>query len=219
MKKKLLILITLMMALIIALSITAVCFAEEADPAEEPAIEAEEVTADNDAWTWIKETWARLKEVIGVSLSALVGAVVIVVVKHITNSGLDTIKKKMDAKTIADATSENFLKNIADVELDVNIKPIVESQLHEMIETITNYFLEALKKQDKKQLAELLALKQLGAYFDCSVAVSDEAKAKFAKAIQDAEALYSNIDNKATAKVEVKSEEKEETKVTIAENY
>ena len=74
-----------------------------------------------------------------------------------------------------------------------------------MNEQINAEFKVDLQKQDDKTLATLEAIEKLGAYFDCSIAVSDEAKAEFKEAIEKAKALYTS-DTKVMAKIEVVAE-------------
>lgn len=235
MKKKLLILFTLIMVLSIALSITATCFAEDYVEKEleikplEVEEETQEVvieqTADNNATIWFKEIWEKGKAWVigacsGLSISALVGAFLVVAVKRATNKGFDSIEKNTNATTIADKTSEKFLQNISNVALDVNIKPVLESQYKAMSEEINGELTINLQKQDRKNLALIKCFEAFADYFKCSTAVSDEQKEALAQTIEEAKALYSNCDNQVTAKVEVKAEpEKKETKVSIAENY
>lgn len=235
--KKLLILFTLVFVLTIALSITSVCLADEEMPVAqetgEPTIEAtqeattdgEIATSDNNALTWLKETWERAKHVVlgvfaGFSVGAIVSAIFAVVVKRIVNKIFDKMEKNTNSTTIADLSSQKILDKLSNVALDVNIKPVLESQYKAMSEEINGELTINLQKQDKKNLAVINLLEKLGNYFDCSVAVSDEAKAEFKQAVQEAKDLYANCDNKVSAKVEIVAEApKQEKKKTIPENY
>lgn len=237
--KKLLILFTLVFVLTIALSITSVCFAEYENDLPvgyetgEPTIEAtqetttdgEIATSDNDALVWLKETWERAKHVVlgvfaGLSVSAIVSAVFAVVAKRIANKIFDKMEKNTNSTTIADLSSQKILDKLSNVALDVNIKPVLASQYKAMSEEINGELTINLQKQDKKNLAVINLVEKLGNYFDCSVAVSDEAKAEFKQAVQEAKDLYANCDNKVSAKVEIVAEApKQESKKKIVENY
>ena len=237
MKKKLLILFTLMLVLSMALSITSLCYADgEEVPVAEETIEEEaiveetevaEETADNSALVWIKTTWEKIKPRVlgmfdGVTIGGIVAIIVGVIVRRGANKGFDKLEKNANSDTIADLSSKKILDNLSNVALDVNIKPVLSSQYKAMSEEINGELTINLQKQDKKNLAVINLVEKLGNYFDCSVAVSDEAKADFKQAVKEAKELYSNCDNKVSAKVEIKAEpntEKKETKVSIAENY
>ena len=233
--KKLLILFTLVFVLTIALSITSVCFAEyendlpvgyeTGEPTIEATQEAEIATSDNDALVWLKETWEKCKGWLigafsGVSLSVIVAAIMSVLIKRATNKGFDKLEKNTNSTTIADLSSQKILDKLSNVALDVNIKPVLASQYKAMSEEINGELTINLQKQDKKNLAVINLVEKLGNYFDCSVAVSDEAKAEFKQAVQEAKDLYANCDNKVSAKVEIVAEApKQETKKKIVENY
>ena len=200
----------------------------EIQPLDKPIEAQEEVveqTSDNNATLWFKNVWEKGKAwcigaFSGVSFSALVAAIVYVGVKRLTNKGFDKIEKATNATTIADKTSEKFLQNISNVALDVNIKPVLESQYKAMSEQINGELSINLQKQDRKNLALIKCFEAFADYFKCSTAVSDEQKEALANTIAEAKSLYANCDNSVTAKVEIKAEPlKEETKVQIAENY
>lgn len=231
MKNKLLILFTLILVLSIALSITALCFADETEETQEETQEAvveevEEQTADNNANIWFKETWDKCKNWVigacsGVTFSAIVGAILLVAVKRATNKGFDAIEKNTNSTTIADKASEKILGNLSNVALDVNIKPVMESQYKALSEQINGELTNAIQKQDLKNLAVIECFEAFAGYFKCSTAISDEQKKALDDTIKKAKALYSNVDNKVSAKVEIKAEPTpvQKTKVEIAENY
>lgn len=232
MKKTLLILFTLIMVLSMALTITATCYAEDEElpiaqeNVEQDVVEQEvvEQTADNNANIWFGELWAKIKDKVfsicaGISLGTIVSAIFVVAIKRLTNKGFDKIEKATNSQTIAELTTEKMLDKWSNVALDVNIKPLMESQYKELNEQINAEFKLDLQKQDAKQLAILSCIEKLGGYFDCSLAVSDEAKAEFKACVEDAKELFKS-ETKVTAKVEVVAEApKKETKAQIAENY
>lgn len=226
MKKKLLILFTLVMVLTMALTITSICFAEGEVEATEPTSEVVEQTADNNASVWFSELWSKCKEWVigacsGISLSVIVSAIFTAIIKKATSKGFDSIEKATNSETIAEKTTEKMLDKWSNVALEVDIKPLMESQYKQMNEQINAEFKLDLQKQDKKTLALLESIEKLGAYFDCSLAVSDEAKQDFKNTIAEAKELFKG-DTKVSAKVEVVAEAPKETKKEtkqIAENY
>ena len=222
MKKKLIILFTLLVILVCALSITSMCFAEEENASEDVVIEAQEedvLTADNDAWTWLKETWARLKEVIGVSLSAIIGAIVIVAVKYITNKGFEKFDKANNPNAIAKDIKDGVLEGISNSALDVNMKPLMASQYREMSEQVYADLKKENELLKKMVYASVDCIEKLGAYFDCSVAVGDEAKQEFKDTIANAKALFNEPTQEVKATIEVVAEPTKETSKKVAQHY
>ena len=238
MKKKLLILFTLMIVLTMALTITSICFAEE--EVDNVVYENEtlvdnsvdttqsEETSDNNANIWFTKIWQKIKvwaigAFSGVTLSSIVGVIVAVVIKRGTNKGFDRLEANTNSKTIADLSSKAILEKISSVALDVNIKPVLQSQYKAMSEEINAELSINLQKQDKKNLAVIKCFEAFADYFKCSVAVSDEQKQALADTINEAKALYENCDNKATAKIEIVAEapkgEKELQTKKVVENY
>lgn len=235
MKKKLLILFTLVMVLSIALSITATCFAEdfveqeiEIKPIEveldDPLAETEDVTADNDAWTWIKETWEKVKGIVlgavsGISFSAIVAAIVCVVVKRLTNKVADKVEANTNSTTIADLTSQKVADHFSKTTIDVNIQPLMEKQYLILANQVYDTLFKSMQKQDEKYLAMVKCFEKLSHYYDGSIGVTDAQKEELAEAIAYAESLFVEP-TKTTAKIAVVAEEpkQEETKV-ITRNY
>ena len=239
MKKKLLILFSLVMVLCIALCYTSICFAEdepvEAAVDEQPVVEnapivqeaqAEEQTSDNNAWEWVKETWAKCKHVLigavsGISLSAIVSAIFIVFIKRSTNKVADKIEQNTNTNKIAELATEKFLANLADVKISMELKPMLESQVRATCEEVAQYFKREQIKNDEKNLALIKIMKKFAEFFNASVAVTDEQRQAVKEAIAEAEELYTNY-NTTTAVVEVVSQpkaNKQEIKTKVKENY
>ena len=225
-----------MALVIVALSVTSIAYAEtelEGEQAVEQAVEQTEMvettpvvetTTEQEASEWFAKLWDRTKEwcisaFASVSLSTIVGAIVVVAVKKATSKGFDTIEKSTNAQTIADKTTDLLAQKLGATTMEVDIKPLMESQYKALNEQINAEFKLDLQKQDSKTLATLEAIEKLGAYFDCSIAVSDEAKAEFKEAIEKAKTLYTS-DTKVMAKIEVVAEApKTEKKKKVVENY
>lgn len=215
MKKKLLVLFTLLLVLMVALSVASMCYAEETEDAPEETTDAV-VEEDFDFWTWAKDTWARTKEAVNVSFSAIVGAIVIVVIKRATNKGFDKIEEKTDANNIADKTTTKLLSNLADTKLEVDIKPLMAQEYAQLGCELKADINKRDAKQDKMNQALIEIAKALGNFYKNSVAISDEQKDAFDKAIAEAEALCV-VQPTISAKIEVKAEAEKED--TITENY
>lgn len=229
MKKKLLILFTLVMILAMSLTITAYCFAEdeEVPVAEEtqPVIEEAE-TADNNAVIWFQEVWEKIKvwaigAFSGVSVGSIVAVIIGVIIKRSTNKGFDKIEKKTDNKETAKIVSGEILKHLANVKIDVEMKSMVESEIRAIYEEITADMIKLMKKQDERNLALIKCFEGLAGYYKCSSAISEEDKQYMLDCIAEAKALYTNAPTSVSAVVEVKQDAKEESKkkITISENY
>lgn len=223
MKKTLLILFMLVMVLCVSLTITATCFAEETTEATEVV---EEATADNNVGVWFKTMWEKCKEwaigaFSGVSVSALVGGIVVVAVKKASSAGFDKIEKATNSTTIADATSEKLLNNLSSVALDVNIKPLMEWEYKKLYQQVNGNLEISLNKQDQKNLATLECFEAFANFFKNST-VPEADKQALSDAIANAKALYEthNTAVKATIEVNATPTTKEvETTNTVAENY
>lgn len=228
MKKKLLILFTLIMVLVIALSITATCFAEEevVEETTEPIVEAETDTADNNALVWAKETWEKVKPYCmgafsGLTIGGLVSAIFYAVIKSLTSKTLNKIDKATNSATIADLTSEKLEKHFAKTTIDVDIKPLMEKQYLILAQEVFETLYAANKKQDEKYLAMVEVFEKLSHYYDGSVGVTDAQKEELAEAITYAKSLLTEQTTttaKITAVAEAPVEEVKETKVK-ARNY
>ena len=238
MKKKLLILFTLIMVLTMALTITATCFAEE--EVDNVVYENEtlvdnsvdttqsEQTSDNNGNLWFSKIWQKCKEWViaigsGLSIAGLGTAIGYALVKTLTTRTANKIADGCNSQTIADKTSDKLMEHLGNVALDVNIKPILQSQYKAISEDINAELSINLQKQDKKNLAVIKCFEAFADYFKCSVAVSDEQKQALADTIAEAKALYENCDNKATAKIEIVAEAPVDKDVftgkRIVENY
>ena len=221
MKKNLLILFTLILVLSIALSITATCFAEDlpiateidlngtevvAQPfVEEQPQEAEIATADNDAWTWLKETWEKVKvwaigAFSGLSVGAIVSAIFVVVIKRALNKGIDKIESKTEASTISDSVSKNIEEHFAKTTIDVDIKPLMEKQYLILANNVFETLNKATLKQNEKYLAMVNVFEKLSHYFDGSIGVTDAQKQELADAVAYAKSLFVEP-TKTTAKI------------------
>ena len=221
--KKLLILFTMMLILAMALTFTSMCYAEEETTEQaEPVAEQIQEAQEDEAMTWIKTTWENIKPRVlglfdGVTIGGIVAIIVGVIVRRGTNKGFDLIKKSTDAETMSDLVSEKAAKKMANTQLDVNIIPAMKSQYKALSEEINAELTLQIKKQDEKQLAILDSIDKLGSYFDCSVAVGDEAKQEFHDSIANAKKLFEN-DTQVKATIVVEATPEKKTKKT-AEDF
>lgn len=237
MKKKLLILFTLMIVLTMALTITATCFAEE-ESVDNVVYENEtlvdnsvdttqsEETSDNNANLWFKTTWEKVKErvlgiVDGITIGSIVAIIVGVIIRRGTNKGFDLIEKTHNSNIIADLTSEKISKNMSGTVLDVNVKPLMEHEYRKMSAEI---HADMKKENDllKKMIyANIDCLEKLGGYFNCSVAISDEAKKEYQDTIAKSKALFDEPSTEVKATIEIVAEAPKETKkeTKVVENY
>ena len=236
MKKTMLILFTLLLVLSIALTITATCFAEEevdnvvyenetlVDNSVDTTIS--EQTSDNNANIWFSKMWEKGKAwcigaFSGITIGGIIATIIYGMVKGFTAKATNTITTNCNSKDIADQASNKILDKLANVALDVNIAPVLQSQYKAISEEINAELNINLNKQDKKNLALIKCFKAFADYFSCSVAVSEDQKLALANAIAEAESLYSVSDSSVTAKIEVVAEPTKEEKKTakIVENY
>lgn len=215
--KKLVIVLSLLVILVCALSCTAVCFAEDVEASEEVVIE--EAIQEQDFWASVGEFWARFKEVIGISITTIVSAILVVVVRYIVNKALEKMDKTHNPKQMQSNIIDGVLDGMGNSVLNVNMQPLMEYQYREMSEQVY----ADLKKENallkKMVYSNIDCLEKLGGYFDCSVAVSDEAKQAFKDAIAQSKALFDEPTTEITATIEVVAEAPKEATKKVAQNY
>lgn len=225
MKKTILLLLTLMVLSIMVLSMGAICYAEEETIVEnDTTITQTEETSDSNANLWFNKIWDKCKQWViaigsGLSIAGVGTAVGYALVKTFTSRTANKIADGCNAQTIADKTSEKLFNKMSNVALDVNIKPLMEHQYREMSAQI-NVDVSRQNELIKQALSKGFdSLEKLGSYFDCSVAVSNEAKEAFHKTIEEARALLDEPKKEISAKVEITAEAPKETKKDVTENY
>lgn len=223
MKKKLLVFIGLVFILSVMLSIASVCYA---DSGVETVVAATSSEQDTTVVSMFSELWGKIKGWAiplfgGLSAGTIATAIAIVIVKWITNKTLGKIDKKLESKGIADKVCDTVKTSLVDTTVNLNVVPVMTSQYKALAENINANQIALIKKQNEKEKAILEAIKKLGGLFDCSVAVTDEQRAEFRKAIEDAEKIFEVIDTKVVGTVETNKEDLEVTieESKVLENY
>ena len=211
MKKRILILLTLIMILSATLTLTSVCFADET---------TETLATTTTSESWFNKLWTKVEPYVmgavsGVSLGGIVSAVFYGLIKSQTNKTLN----KLNDKTTTNEIVSNVVSAIGNTSLSMNIQPIVESKLKAINEAVYNELDKAMDSQREKDLAVINILIALAGYFDNSIGVSDESKEALKTAIENAKNLYSDVETPAVKieTTEIKAEATEREKVV--ENY
>lgn len=223
MKKKLLVFIGLVFILSVMLSIASVCYADSGVETITAATSAEQdttvVSMFSELWTKCKE-WA-IPVFSGVSIGAIVSAVVAWIVKRTLTKIANKVEEKADAKIISKDVCKEVKESLVDTHVELNVVPVMTSQYKALAERIYKDLYDLIVKQNEKEKAILESIKKLGGLFDCSVAVTDEQRAEFRKAIEDAEKIFEVIDTKVVGTVETKKEDLEVTieESKVLENY
>ncbi len=217
MKKKLLVFIGLVFILSVMLSIASVCYADSGVETIAAATSAEQ---DTTVVSMFSELWTKCKDwllpvLVAIPTGTIFTALLAVAVKWIANKILTKIDEKVESKGIADSVCKTVKTSLADTTVSLNIVPVMTSQYKALAENINANQVALIKKQNEKEKAILEAIKKLGGLFDCSVAVTDEQRAEFRKAIENAEEIFEVIDTKVVGTVETN---KEDLEVTIEEN-
>jgi hypothetical protein len=215
MKKRILILLTLIMILSATLTLTSVCCADETTETTETL--AETTTSES----WFNKLWDKVEPYVmgavsGVSLGGIVSAVFYGLIKSQTNKTLN----KLNDKSTTNEIVSNVVSAIGNTSLSMNIQPIVESKLKVINEAVYSELEKAMDTQREKDLAVINILVALAGYFDNSIGVSDESKEALKKAIENAKSLYSDVETPAV-KIETTTEIKAETTESekVVENY
>ena len=107
-----------------------------------------------------------------------------------------------------------YFSKIKNVTFTQNIQPLVESSLTKITENANIYIKEEIDKVNANYSKLIKVLEALASYFDNSIGVSDDAKAKLHKAIDEAKAVK-EISFESVAEIE---EPKEEEKVEVKQS-
>lgn len=137
----------------------------------------------------LTEIWAQYQPIIMTILMGLWTVVLIPLIRWIVTKTLN----KFDSKKEANQTAEKVIEKINGAVFSHDIQPLVESEMVKVKEAATQ-MLQAEITEIKKGYSNLIEiLKSLSAYFDNSIGVSEETKAKLKSAIDAAEESKTNV--------------------------
>ena len=140
----------------------------------------------------------------GVTLGALIIGILVPVVKGTVSKLIDRINvEKIEEKAV-----NAGVEKIKTVSFKQSIAPLVKSELVKVVEVVDDKIDEKLDDVDKRYAQIVNILAKLSAYFDNSIAVSEDAKQELRDALADAAKTSYNAEEVIGVVVE---QEKEET--------
>ena len=131
----------------------------------------------NEIWVWI------MSAIGGLSLSAIISSIIYGCLKGAFNKTIS----KINVESIADKATEKGIERVKKVSFTHNIQPLVESGLEKVNEKAVETLREELVKLDNKYNNIINILEKQAAYFDNSIGVPEEKKAKLKQAIVEAQ--------------------------------
>lgn len=131
----------------------------------------------NQIWVWVAGILG------GISYTGIIGAVIYGCLR----GGFNRTIQKLNVEKINENIANKQMERIKKVSFTQNIQPIVESELKKITENANAYIDKAYEKVEIKFDKILNVMKCFAAYFDNSIAVTDEAKENLKNAIAEAE--------------------------------
>lgn len=140
----------------------------------------------------------------GVTLGALIIGILVPVVKGTVSKLIDHVNvEKIEEKAV-----NAGIEKIKTVSFKQSIAPLVKSELVKVVEVVDDKINEKLDEVDKRYAQIVNILAKLSAYFDNSIAVSEDAKQELRDALSDAAKTSYNEEEVIGVVVE---QDKEET--------
>lgn len=140
----------------------------------------------------------------GVTLGALIIGILVPVVKGTVSKLIDRI----NVEKIEEKAFNAGVEKIKTMSFKQSIAPLVKSELVKVVEVVDDKINEKLDEVDKRYAQIVNILAKLSAYFDNSIAVSEDAKQELRDALADATKTSYNADEVIGVVVE---QEKAET--------
>lgn len=126
----------------------------------------------------------------GVTLGALIIGILVPVVKGTVSKLIDRINvEKIEEKAV-----NAGVEKIKTMSFKQSIAPLVKSELVKVVEVVDDKLNEKLDEVDKRYAQIVNILAKLSAYFDNSIAVSEDAKQELRDALADAAKTSHNAD-------------------------
>ena len=162
-------------------------------------------------WTWVASILAGLS-VVGIGTAIIYGAI---------RGYIKKLIGKTSIKAVCTETIKETHKGMKAYTFTHNIQPVLESGLEKVNEKSAEFINTKTKQLEERYDKLLKVVEKLSAYFDNSIAVSDQAKAELKEAIAEAkeDKPIEVVEDVVTFEVEEeapkedKKQEKQEAKV------
>ena len=110
-----------------------------------------------------------------------VGAIIVAIALPILKGSVMKIVSRLNVEEIEKKAVERGVEQVKNSSFTQNIQPIVKSELVKVTEAVTAELQSNIEKVHNDYISILAILEKLSAYFDNSIAITDEAK----KALKD----------------------------------
>lgn len=115
-----------------------------------------------------------------------VGTIVTIIAKAVFGGAIKKIVSKIDIEKIEKKAVDNGIDKLKTVSFKQSIQPLVTSELQKVTETVLGKVDEKLSVVDDGFYKVVDILEKLSAYFDNSIAITDERKEELRNAIKEA---------------------------------
>lgn len=132
---------------------------------------------------FLNEFWITILPAIMSFLGGTIGGAII---SGFVKGGVSKLVGSINVQKIADNATNKGLDKIKKVSFEHSIQPIVESELKKVNEASTELIKQELIEVKEGYANVIAILEKFAAYFDGSIAVTDEKKAQLHKAIEEA---------------------------------
>ena len=110
-----------------------------------------------------------------------VGAIIVAIALPILKGSATKIVSRLNVEEIEKKAVERGVEQVKNISFTQNIQPLVKSELVKVTEAVTAELQSNIEKVHNDYISILAIMEKLSAYFDNSIAITDEAK----KALKD----------------------------------
>ena len=110
-----------------------------------------------------------------------VGAIIVAIALPILKGSVTKIISRLNVEEIEKKAVERGVEQVKNISFTQNIQPLVKSELVKVTEAVTAGLQSNIEKVHNDYISILAIMEKLSAYFDNSIAITDEAK----KALKD----------------------------------
>lgn len=105
-----------------------------------------------------------------------VGAIIVAIALPILKGSVTKVVSRLNVEEIEKKAVERGVEQVKNISFTQNIQPLVKSELTKVTEAVTSELQYNIDKVHSDYIAILAILEKLSAYFDNSIAITEEAK-------------------------------------------
>lgn len=115
-----------------------------------------------------------------------VGAIIVAIALPILKGSVTKVVSRLNIEEIEKKAVARGVEQVKNISFTQNIQPLVKSELVKVTEAVTNELQYNIDKLHDDYISILAILEKLSAYFDNSIAITDEAKKALREEIEKA---------------------------------